>query len=361
MDFVAQAQTGGVKGINYRNMNIYRFNEIYSEEYVLSQQLKLVSESEIKKFTGPVKTVDVIVPTEAILKENFALARGSAGGNNCDVVKKGTATKRFLLSSVVYDAEQGGVSCDYFDYMKLPYDAGLMLRLKGINDTGRGLKVYLYNRKTTKMDLEELTPTGSFDQAEVIYPKELTGSGYTVNLETRAFGREGSRNTLEEISFWPLPINWIQSVKLGTETDVEYKNSLNIQRVTKKDNWWYEVKVGNGTKNYPGLIALGQGYQSGWKAYWLNTNAWAGLKRTLPMFFGYELNHVKVNGWENGWEINRRFVLDNLDTKNGNTIILVYWPQYLEILGLGLLGLVVVWKGLGLLKWPINKILNLKN
>jgi len=45
--------------------------------------------------------------------------------------------------------------------------------------------------------------------------------------------------------------------------------------------------------------------------------------------------HVLVNGWENGWSF------DSAQDKKLNLVI-VFWPQYLEFVGLGLLGMMVI-------------------
>ena len=107
------------------------------------------------------------------------------------------------------------------------------------------------------------------------------------------------------------------------------------------------------------------------------------LQIFIPWLFGDKLEHVKVNGWANGWKIagNQQKTKNNKqqtgfgqliqtaqaqsfgELVSGNTesvenveIVLVYWPQYLQWLGLGLLGLsggVIL--ALGMLKFPYGK------
>jgi hypothetical protein len=81
--------------------------------------------------------------------------------------------------------------------------------------------------------------------------------------------------------------------------------------VKKTGTWLYRVKVEGS-----GLLKLSQGYDEGWIA---------------P-----PIKHVKVDGWANGWMINGQ-----VGSEKGEVTIF-YWPQLLEYLGFGLLG-VTVW------------------
>ena len=57
-----------------------------------------------------------------------------------------------------------------------------------------------------------------------------------------------------------------------------------------------------------GLLKLSQGYDQGWTSL--------------------DLEHVKVDGWANGWIV-----------PQSGTVTIFYWPQLLEFLGFGVLGL----------------------
>ena len=46
-------------------------------------------------------------------------------------------------------------------------------------------------------------------------------------------------------------------------------------------------------------------------------------------------DHILINNWANG------FVLDNT-TSDDATIVIIFWPQYLEFIGFGLLILTVM-------------------
>ncbi len=79
-------------------------------------------------------------------------------------------------------------------------------------------------------------------------------------------------------------------------------------------------------------LVLSQAYHPGWKAYWLANKRYP-LEAFLAPIFGQEIkDHVLVNNWENGWN------LDSLRSKNEKLkIVIIFLPQYLEYLGLGIL------------------------
>lgn len=210
---------------------------------------------------------------QPVTTEKFAPDQGFIQGQNCDLKKLGTAVKEKRFTGNFYGAYNGGVSCDYFYYPDLKYDQGYLLHIQGENITGRSLKIYLQNYVTSRMDVEELLPTGKFDSYFQVLPKKITSDmGMNLNVETRAFGRIASENLITKIEF--IPVDFIQN----QETPV--------------------------TQN---IITNNQAYEAGWIAI-SNYNI-------LP--------HIKVNGWENGW------IVDKLQITN-DKLQIIFWPQLLE-------------------------------
>jgi hypothetical protein len=309
------------KGISYpfinfdRRMNV----EIYEDKDFLNFK------------NGAIKAM---FPLEEKITENFSSNRGFKEAYNCDLKKVGEVQKEIKHDGVLYKAVGSGVSCDFFDYPELSYEQGYVLRIKGRNTKGRSLKIYLYNKKTTRMDLEELMPSGNFDKYFVILPtakeKEKEDKGYTLNLETRSFGKVASENLIELIEFVPVDINFLTSLVTEPESVEPIQNNLVIKNVKKI-----------GTSNYlvdyekEGLLVLGQGYDEGWNAFMLSGNHDTMLSKFFPFFYSKPLRHVKLNSWANGWII---------PEGGSGKISIVFWPQYLEWGGmiLGVIALVII-------------------
>jgi hypothetical protein len=246
--------------------------------------------------------------------EAFSVSQNYQTAKNCDLKGQGSVVGKGIFGGNYYSAAGGGVSCGYFYYPFLDYSKAYLIRIKGENVSGRSLKFYLYNNKSKNVDLEELLPAGRFDKSFLILPTTKEGSvgeGYTLNLETRSFGESKSVNIVSAIEFYNVGYQNLSGLDLQN-------NDLKISNVQKYGTWLYQVDVQGS-----GLIQLGQGYDSGWLAF---------SARDFPfaIFHLSFLEHVKVNSWANGW------LVPSNQPINQSTIYLIYWPQLLEWLGMGL-------------------------
>lgn len=247
---------------------------------------------------GPV-TISSILPIGEKIIESFGEDRGFKEAYNCDLKKQGRVEKE----GKTYRAFDGGVACDFFDYPSLKYDQAYVLRIKGENKEGRSLKIYLQNWETGRMDLEELLPTGKFDNYFVVLPKLSTKGGYTLNLETRSFGRIASENLVESIEIYPFDFKLLTSLVQNPEKEAVITNNLKVEDVKKVGTAFYKVQTSG-----DGLLVLGQGYEKGWITY--------------P-----RLTHVKVDSWANGW------LVPSSIGYPVSSIYIIFWPQLLEWFG----------------------------
>ncbi len=255
--------------------------------------------------------VDSNVPIKDRTIETFAADRGLSQAKNCDLKAKGTVSKA-RNGGFTYKAENGGIECDFLNYDNVAYNRGYVLHIKGENKAGRGLKIYLQNWQTQKIEIQELLPTGKFDVNFLLLPQNYSGSGYTLNLETRSFGNIASENVVSQIEFIPVSANGL--INLGSLEGPSLQGNLEVRNVKKYGTWLYKVETTG-----EGLLELGQGYEQGWIA----------LQVKSSKFKIQSLEHLKVNSWANGW------VLSQPSTVNRQqlTVIIVYWPQLLEYLG----------------------------
>lgn len=269
------------------------------------------------------------------ISEDLSTNRGFTNAFNCDLKKEGGVFKNNSDLGILFRAEGGGASCDYIPYPNLEYSQAYVLRVVGQNHEGRSLKIYLFNESSQVPELEEILPSGNFDENYLIYPKNIPGSGYILNLETRSFGRFPSENLITKVEFYPVDSNYWQTFKGGSlQGEYSISNNLKILNVQKYGTWAYKVEVQGS-----GLIQLEQGYDSGWMA--IQARDFPSDIFHLPFF-----EHVKVNSWANGWLVPANQPI------NQSTIYLIYWPQLLEWGG-GLLGL--TWLVFGLYYIGIRK------
>lgn len=288
--------------------------------------------------------IEIEIPNTEWVNDDFSVNRGYETAKNCDVKSKGEVFKKYLDDGVYYKAVSGGVSCDYIYFPTVKYNQAYLLSIIGKNISGRGMKVYLYNVDTGRLDLEEILPFSkpyesqnpqSYISNFVIYPKNLTSEkGYTMSFETRSFGKVASENILYNINFAAIPLNWISGIKVIPANYSEQVSNLEIKNVKKYGTAIYKVETTGS-----GILELGQGFERGWKAFPTRNFQFPifnfQLNINLPIF-NEELEHVKVNNWSNGFIIENSMKIDNYK------LIIVFWPQFLEWGGFVLLIITVI-------------------
>lgn len=239
------------------------------------------------------------------LTETFEVGHGFDEAHNCDLKQTGRVSRENLAGKRVYKAEGGGGSCDYFVFDNIASDSAYAVHVAGVNKQGRSLKIYLFDWESQRTRLEELLPSGEFDKYYVVYPGS---TGYTLNVETRSFGRVTSENEVNTLELIPFDIDAITNLQIDANKITEaVTNNLKINNVEKWGTGIYKVKTSGA-----GLLQLGQGYEGGWLGLVWNGQNWT------------KLEHARVNTWSNGFMV----------PKNTNEIYIVFWPQFLEWFGL---------------------------
>lgn len=173
--------------------------------------------------------------------------------------------------------------------------------------------------------------------APPVFERDLN---YTLELKNESFGNKPTINDVYGVEYWFIPYRFITSAHVVSDTsrdggfqnligdsqiDEPFTSSiLRINEVEQINPLKYEVSVvGNG------LLVLNQGFDKAW----------------IGMSSGRLLRHVKVNGWANGWVLDRPI---------SGEVVIFYWPQFLEWVGFGILlvsGFVLVGHGFGEGRW----------
>ena len=251
----------------------------------------------------------VSLPATESAKINLSVNQGFDTAYNCDLKKLGSVTKEITPTGILYKASNAGVSCDFLSLSDLEYSKGYVLHITGKNISGRSLKFYLFDSANKLPFMEEILPAGDFDENYFIYPRNLDGKGYTLNFETRSFGRIPSENLLTGVETIPVDYSYLESYKTASQEPETVPNNLKILNVQKIGSLIYKVKVEGG-----GLLTLGQGYEKGWVA----------LQLPINNFQFSILEHTKVNSWAKGW-----IVPSTINNQN-SIIYIFFWPQALE-------------------------------
>lgn len=311
---------------------------------------KIVSDVEFDKNLWDAYTRDRLVNVEnsnsvkIFAREDavdFALY-GKKSIDNCSVLDQGSVSKELNNKSITYQSKDWGVGCDYVSLFDTSSMNSYIVRFSGNNKLGRDLKFYIYNKASNRNDIEGLLGSGEYDRSYALMDwDKLSKNNYIVNLESRSFGRKNAVNVLDRSTIYQVPLAWLESwifTPDSVKNEGRVFNNLEIISSEKFGTHKYVITVSNS-----GLLELSQGYDDGWIAYRVSNQSSVVSRRLsvlFPWLFGEKLEHVKVNAWANGWLIQSSDISDQSSESNdqqlttkGHTIIIVFWPQYLEYLG----------------------------
>lgn len=268
---------------------------IYKEGLVQEKQdisaTQILSDKVI--VTLPKKQIASIVPTNTKV-------------NNCGPVKGRIENKNndlFLTNQAI----GGAIACFGYDVPFLEQRYGYLIVLDNKHVSGRRLFFYILDKTKRQSYIEERLRSDK--EFFLLSPKFKYGLGYNFVFQNNSYENLSSENALRKLDVYLFPYDSVQNIVLTkkdqTLSNARFSNSFNSE---KKHYFFYQVQIDPGKdKN----LILYQAFHPGWKAY---QN-------------GKELkDHVLVNNWANGWRI-----------EGDGDIKIVFWPQYLEFIGFGLL------------------------
>ncbi|MCX7881569.1 MAG: hypothetical protein N2482_03640 [Patescibacteria group bacterium] len=225
-----------------------------------------------------------------------------------------------------------------FNLENLPHQNGYLIFIKNNWKKGLPLDFYVDNYYQKRADLEtKLVKKENYSQYIILPPIEKFYSGYSFHIVANPLKGFSIENDVKELSVYPMPYEFLIQIALEKPI-LKNKEKINLNFSTKKLNYFiYQITFPQSNINqYHNLtLYLSQSYHPGWKAYEINcqnSSLKCQIYKFFPFIFGKEIKeHVMINNWANGWKIssNNKHLTSN--------IIIVFWPQYLQFLGFGLL------------------------
>ena len=214
----------------------------------------------------------------------------------------------FRLSSV------GSHNCIKISLPNLSLRDGYLLNIKVRNDDKRGFLINLFDNTVKKTNLETyLDNDGKVHRYYFIAsPRSYYGLGYTLYFDNISEGREKVVNELNDVSVFQIPYYFLKSLKIYQNNESNISSTFKIINTEQKNINKFVINLeskSDSGKN--SVLYLSQSYNPGW----------------IAIANGKILPHVKVNNWANGWQL----------SGNKQKVTIIFWPQYLEFLGFGLL------------------------
>lgn len=247
---------------------------------------------------------------------------------NCDNLQTGFLDKKINQQNQLELTSLDSGNCFDIDVPYLTQKNGYLLTVKSQNiQGGRGLLFTLLNKTTNTIDLQIRLNSNKnlITQYFVISPKDKYGLGYNLSFDNYSLGNKPVRNIFDSVKINTIPYDFLTTIKVIKNyklfiNPINNKTEIEIN-VSHPNYSRYNVNLSNvEAKNNPTLI-LYQSYSSGWVA----------------ISNGKILPHVKINNWANGWK------LSNITMEQSNNVLIIFWPQYLEFLGFGLLIIAIIY------------------
>lgn len=207
-----------------------------------------------------------------------------------------------------------------------PHNRGYLILVNSKNIQGKPLNFWIENVNSRKADLETYLPASrqggpktniSTTSFYIQPPIDEYGLGYNLHFDQGLFDDNQSKNELERVAVYPIPFDFLTGLKLK-KGNVPVPSEFVPVKSDHSNPSFYRVEVSSGTNLDSATLVLSQSFDPGWVAFYYSG------KFPLRQL----TNHVLVNNWANGWELN---------PNQQGTIYIFFWPQLLEWGGLILL------------------------
>ncbi len=236
-------------------------------------------------------------------------------------------------------------TCFSYSFSQFPQKYSYLVKIKTKNLKGRKLYFYILDQTKKQAFLEDRLK----DDVEyyILPPKYQYGLGYSITFHQNDYENLKSQNLIEAVEIYLFPYENLKFLIFYSpqfnllHNRIKDKNLVLSDFEAKKLSYFlYEIQIPTEKfNNFDSLtLYLSQSYHLGWKAYEIecqNSNLKCQMSKIFPFIFGKELkNHLLVNNWANGWQLNNSNFQNAPHSKL--YVILIFWPQYLEFLGFGI-------------------------
>lgn len=272
-------------------------------------------------------TVTIHMPTVGVLPNIY----DQSHVENCSEKNEGSVEKKLQLQSVEFIAQNSAVACEYFSQLDINPLLTYILHASGSTLTGRAQKLYVKDLTNNRVVLEELLPNHSFDQSYSLFGSKRNTSGWALSLETRSFRHIESRNKLNQLAFYPLPLELLARFSITTDNFEKVGEYSTIEKSEKIGTFLYhaDLKI----EGEETVLTLSQSHDPAWIAFPSN-RPWQLL------------DHRIYNGWANAWIV----------SAGTTAVTILFWPQLLSFFGYGVLIATFGWLSITALRQPTKSV-----
>lgn len=317
-------ETKNIQEITYKDIYLSSHDLLYKTsfkpQFIKSKKFELSSTQSAKiQFSLPITNTNLDIIQTPQSNSLFPESR------NCDQFNNGQTVKITKDNNILYQSKNA-IECDYLNLRHLPHNLNYIVGLDVTNQVGLPLVTCLENHQTRRCDVYERLKTQEGLQYLTSFiksPKEQ--NGYTLHLFNQSFGNNLTQNSLNSITIHPFPLNFLKSISVQKS-----QNTFSHATITSSDHpfeFLYKLQVGATGSS---VINLFQTKSPFWKAIQISPEDYNKpplLLATKYLFLyqqSFKFAQTNTSNWYNSWDI----------PSGGNTILIIYIPQYLEFFGL---------------------------
>ena len=259
-------------------------------------------------------------------------------------LRLGTSSVKREGQELLFQSVNGSSCYDLF-LPQATQRQGLFLLIRSKNMSGLSFRFVVDNPQQKVNIVDTKLDEAKNDNYIIIPPtSSYLYSGYSIHFRNISLDNSLSKNSIQDILVGTIPYEWIKSINItkNREPKSTVSETVSFEELNPS---LYVVNNDGESKT----IVLSQSFSHGWKAYGYGETgsklSW--FQTYLPFFFGTEIKeHVLVNNWANGWALRPSDTSGS--APQGQAIVIIFWPQYLEYLGFMLLGatlgIILLWK-----------------
>jgi len=159
-------------------------------------------------------------------------------------------------------------------------------------------------------------------------------SGINFIFNNKSVNSQITQNEVKSVSLYPFPyFSLLRQNNLPSNTTKPVRTYLNFQNHL----FYYKIDLPQSANNQH--LVLPQSFDRGWLAFYFSSSKIHFLK-----------NHTLTNNWANSWEISNdgteqqsRLFPSSSSRAFPSNIYIIFWPQILQFIGLGLLICTIIW------------------
>lgn len=271
------------------------------------------------------------------LENNEELIESSP--KNCNALyNNGTLTKKvipYLNESAIELTSIHSNNCLEIPLTQLPQNKSYILSVKSKHIQGKPLLLRITNNSSRRTELETYL-SESLDESTsyfILPPREPYGLGYTITFDNISLLHEKETiNDLVDVQLFQFPYDFASNIFFteSSKTNIVAAPPAFLEYDVVHTNPTEYLVTSNKLRE-ASILELTQTFNAGWYAYQITIEPGnpllTGLKMKVPYLFAKPLKHIEINGWSNGWVLS--------DTSDTNAVLIVYLPQMLEYLGIG--------------------------